>query len=588
MTDGPLPFPTETKLLAASGYPYLPVRVRHRAPRSWHPLREGVEVARYTYTGENGEPRLECIRFHLPPEHPSAPDKTFLWRRMDVGGRWTWGAEGAETLLYRADRVRAAVQAGQRVFVVEGEKDVHALEALGLTATTNPNGTLQWTQAHADGLRGADVVVVPDLDRAGKVHAARVAASLRGRARSTALLLLPLAEGGDVSDWLAGGNGAGELERLADAAPRDLPDDALAALLHLPPGLDLLSTTRETVLALVARTPSEAGTPPHPAFRRSVSAFARLGVGVRPAVVAPRPEGPLPEAHPTYLAVTAAIRGADAGAAPLLEDASLLDRRSYELNLFGPLLRAAMAAEPPAPRADLPDRAFATAPSVRLVHTRWDWDAFLADAGLEAPGGPGAVWVLHLAPSGAVQARRLHPLPALLLEVCVVPRTRAAAAAAVARQVAGDPDRIAERVSAQMDELCASGLLQPFLAPTAADHTVREMERLLLDEAPPRSSAPTLVGQMARIVQATRRYAEDAVRAPDGAYSSHRVDIAVDMLEQLLARARLRNAFATELDSYWSGTEIAARVASLSPLLEVLGRVLDSGVHASPPCVLSS
>lgn len=585
MTDGSLPFPTEAELLAASGYPFYPVRVRHRPSRSWHPLRDGVEAARYTYTGRDGEPRLECIRFHPRPGHPSAPDKSFLWRQVDAEGRWTWGAEGADALLYRADRVRAAVRAGRRVFVVEGEKDVHALEALGLDATTSPNGALQWTAAHAETLRGADVVVVPDLDRAGRVHAARVMASLRGRARSAALLLLPVDEGGDVSDWIAQGNGAGELERLAGAAPRDPGDEALAALLALPRGPDLRSMAAGTVLALVARSPSGAGAPPHPAFRRSAAAFARLGVALRPAVTAPRPEGPLPEAHATWLAVAAAIRRADAGAAPRLQDASLVERRTYELSLFGGMLRAAIAAEPPAPGGDGPDRAFATAPSVRLVRTQWDWDAFLADPGMEAPGEPGAAWLLHLAPSGAVQTRRLHPLPALVLEACAVPRTRAAAAAQIARRVGGDPDRIAERVRAQMDELCASGLLQPF-ASAPADHAVGEMRRLLLAPEPPPSSAPTVVGQMARVAQMARRSADAAVRAEPGAYALHRLDVAVDMLEQLLARARVRHAFATELEGYWGDTEVAGRVAWLSPLLEVVGRVLDSGVHASPPCVL--
>jgi hypothetical protein len=210
-----LPFPTEAELLAASGYPYLPLRVRHREPLAWHPLRDGEEVARYTFTREDGTASFQCIRFHLPPGHERAPAKAFLWRRVDGAGGWRWGLDGVELVPYRLSRVRAAAP-GERVFVVEGMKSVDALEALGLAATCSPLGALQWTELHAEALRGADVVVVPDNDGPGSVHAARAMTTLRGRARSATLLLLPgLGHGEDVSDWLARGGDAAELCRLA-------------------------------------------------------------------------------------------------------------------------------------------------------------------------------------------------------------------------------------------------------------------------------------------------------------------------------------------------------------------------------------
>jgi hypothetical protein len=320
MDTDTLPLPTEAGLLAASGYPYLPVRVRHSVPPSWHPVRDGEVVARYTYTGEDGETRFECIRFHPRPEHPAAPDKAFLSRRADGAGGWAWGLDGVELVPYHLPRVRAAVAAGERVFVVEGEKDVHALEEIGLAATCNPLGSLQWTEVQAHALRDADVVVIPDNDRAGMVHAARVMATLRGRARSAALLLLPeLAQREDVSDWLARGNGAAELGRLADAAPRDPSPAELASLLRLPPDADPLATSPESLRALLVGVPPGAETTPaapHPGFRRAVAAFARLSVAVRPS--ATPPDAGVPEVHPTWRAVTRAFRTADGDAAPLL------------------------------------------------------------------------------------------------------------------------------------------------------------------------------------------------------------------------------------------------------------------------------
>ena len=585
-----LPFPSEAELLAAYGYPSLPVRVRRGEPLSWHPLRDGDEVGRYLYTGEDGAPRFQCIRFHLRPGHPAAPDEAFLWRRTDAAGGWSWGLDGVETVPYRLPRVRAAVAAGERVFVVQGEKDVHALEALGLTATTSPLGPLQWTEAHADALRGAETVVVPGADRWGRVHAARVLATLRGRARSAALLLLPLGPREGVSDWIARGNGAGELARLADAAPRDPSPAELAALLDLPPDVDPLASGPAAVDALLAGAGAGPGAAPvpHPAFRRTVSTFARLGVAVRPSRAPERPGPGLPDPHSTYLAVVAASRAADADHAPLLQDASLLERASYELGLFGRLLRASLAgvedAAPSGPGSL--ETAFATAPGVRLVRTRWDWDGFLADP---APGGPvrcDIPWALHLSPDGPLRVQRLHPLPALLLEACALPLTRNEAAAAVAARVDGDPARITAAVHAQVDELLAAGLLRPCAA--AADRTVSEMQRLLLsDEPPPQAGARGLVGLLWRAVGPAREDAEAALRAAEGSYPIHRLDDTVHHLDQLLRAARLRDAFSTELDGYWAASDIPARVRSLEPLLDVLGRTLGSGVFARPPYLLT-
>jgi len=591
MSSDPLPFPTEAELLAAHGYPYLPVRVRHRAPLAWHPLRDGDEVARHTYTDDAGEPRFQCIRFHLRAGHASVPDKAFLWRRADGGGGWSWGLDDVALVPYRLPRVRAAIAAGERVWVVEGEKDVHALEALGLTATCNPLGALQWTAEHGEALRGADVVVIADHDRAGMVHAARVMASLRGAARSAQLLLLPgLERGEDVSDWLARGGEAATLDRLADAAPRDPVPEELASLLQLPSGVDPLATTPEAVRALLVGAGAAAETAPpfpHPGFRRSAAAFARLGVPLRPGAVL-APGAGVPDAHPTYRAVTDAVHGAHGEAAALLDDASLLDRATYELGAMAGVLRAAMAADPsyePVDAADA-DAAFTTAPSVRVLRTRCDWEAFLGDPALATPPETGAAYVLHLAPNGPLQMRRLHPLPAILLEVCARPHTRAQAAAAVAERVEGDPARLAALAAAQLEELAASGLLRSTAA-NPADESIAEMQRVLTAEAAPPSGARSIVGMLSRGLGAVRDYAEEATEASGDPYPAHLLDVSVGILDEMLGRARVRPVFAAELDEFWSGADLPARVRALAPLLEALGRALGRGAHALPPFVIA-
>jgi hypothetical protein len=326
---------------------------------------------------------------------------------------------------------------------------------------------------------------------------------------------------------------------------------------------------------------------PHPAFRRTAAAFARLGVALRP-----RPAGAdpgLPEPHPTWRAVTAAIRDADPDVSALLEDASLLDRAAYELGLLSGLLRASMAGEPPARPAGAgdPNAAFTTAPSVRVVRTRGDWEAFLGDPSLSAPPGSGAAYVLHLPPSGPLRMRRLHPLPAMLLELCARPKTRAEAATAVTERVEGDPERIAALAGAQIDELAASGLVRRS-APTSAEEAVDEMLRTLTaDTAPPPSAARGVLGMLSRGVRATREIANDAAGAGGDPYPVHLLDVAVAAVEAALVRARLRDAFADGLDGYWAGADLQARTRSLAPLLDTLLRALGDGAHALPPIVLA-
>lgn len=95
------------------------------------------------------------------------------------------------------------------MYVVEGEKDVHALEAVGVVATCNAMGAGKWRDSYAKTLRGADVVVVADRDTAGREHAEKVAASLADVAQS--VRIVEAVEGKDAADHLKAGHGVDEL-----------------------------------------------------------------------------------------------------------------------------------------------------------------------------------------------------------------------------------------------------------------------------------------------------------------------------------------------------------------------------------------
>jgi DNA primase len=65
-----------------------------------------------------------------------------------------WGRGKAPYTLYRLPRVAEAVAAGERVFLVEGEKDADALERAGAVATTAPGGAGKvWRPEYTEALR---------------------------------------------------------------------------------------------------------------------------------------------------------------------------------------------------------------------------------------------------------------------------------------------------------------------------------------------------------------------------------------------------------------------------------------------------
>ena len=59
----------------------------------------------------------------------------------------------------------------KRVFVVEGEKDVDNLAAIGLCATSSPMGAGKWKAHYNEYFRGKDVAIIPDNDDPGRKHA---------------------------------------------------------------------------------------------------------------------------------------------------------------------------------------------------------------------------------------------------------------------------------------------------------------------------------------------------------------------------------------------------------------------------------
>jgi hypothetical protein len=119
--------------------------------------------------------------------------------------------------LYRASAVAEAVRNGTVVAVVEGEKDVHALESLGVVATTAPMGAANWSKVDPSPLHGGKIAVIPDADESGQRWAQAVRTSLVGKVES--LWFMGPKVGKDAADHVAAGYGLTEFTRLEPPEP---------------------------------------------------------------------------------------------------------------------------------------------------------------------------------------------------------------------------------------------------------------------------------------------------------------------------------------------------------------------------------
>ena len=125
-----------------SRYPHVTSRGAPRSPspsaaKPRRPFPRGRIAAVYDYRDALGDLRYQVVRFAEP--------KDFRQRTPKPGGGWVWYLDGAARLLYRLPQVLQTVEHHGLVVACEGEKDVLALERLGLCATTCSEGAGAWS-----------------------------------------------------------------------------------------------------------------------------------------------------------------------------------------------------------------------------------------------------------------------------------------------------------------------------------------------------------------------------------------------------------------------------------------------------------
>jgi hypothetical protein len=197
----------------------------------------------YDYVDENGALLFTVLR---------KPGKRFE-QVPASGARGKGVMNGVRRVLYRLPDVVDAVKYDEPVWVVEGEKDVHALERIDHVATTSPAGAGKWKKDYSESLRNARVRIIADDDTAGHAHAIDVAKSLDGIAASVDMFL-PAAGHKDIADHLGAGLDLDDLRPFVLPIGNDPAPTVSDVDPNAPPvdGLELLDTIDATLRRYVA------------------------------------------------------------------------------------------------------------------------------------------------------------------------------------------------------------------------------------------------------------------------------------------------------------------------------------------------
>jgi Protein of unknown function (DUF3631) len=193
----------------------------------------GTLEGTYTYTDEDGRELLRVHRYTGPVDV-----RYEVWR----DGAWTWDSPArGPHLLYRLPAVSEAVEVGEHVYVVEGERHADALVAAGAVATTTAQRPGRpWKTDHLERLRDAYCTVVARRDEAGRRRARTLVAALSTVAADVRLVEPATnRDHAGAAEHLVAGFGLDDFTPLA-AGEAPTVDAALAEPVPLDQGGELL------------------------------------------------------------------------------------------------------------------------------------------------------------------------------------------------------------------------------------------------------------------------------------------------------------------------------------------------------------
>jgi len=187
----------------------------------------GIIESTYDYRDEKGKLIFQAVRFRDPKSfkqrQPASSDES--------DDKWIWNLQDIEIIPYNLQEI--IKPENEIIYIVEGEKDVDNLKAIGITATCCPMGAGKWWPNVNKYFEGKHVIAIPDNDIPGQDHAERVYRELSPVAQSIKIIQLPeLPEKGDVSDWLESGGQMDDLIALVNQSPEKKQYDDEVSLLN--------------------------------------------------------------------------------------------------------------------------------------------------------------------------------------------------------------------------------------------------------------------------------------------------------------------------------------------------------------------
>jgi putative DNA primase/helicase len=157
----------------------------------------------HRYEDENGKHIFSVFRQYFDD------GKKTIWSYPAPGINVNRKRELMMQYIYRLPDVLFHLQYDGQVYIVEGEKAADTCWKNNIPATCNPGGAGKWSDRHSAWLQyvvPADVVILPDNDEPGRLHAEKVARSLYRadpRMKIQIINLPGLTDKGDIYDWIS-------------------------------------------------------------------------------------------------------------------------------------------------------------------------------------------------------------------------------------------------------------------------------------------------------------------------------------------------------------------------------------------------
>ena len=173
----------------------------------------------YTYVVDNDIPSFIKVKFRNKFDKSKKDMRTY--KVIDTGEYYRLGTKTKDGdydyTIYNYPKVKEALDKGNNIYFVEGEKDADNLNKLGLTATTiyaKTNDKKIWDKYKIQ-LQNAKIVFIGDTGKAGEEFKQLIWGHLKDNVRAFKVVNLPnlelLGDNKDVTDWLEAGHTKEEL-----------------------------------------------------------------------------------------------------------------------------------------------------------------------------------------------------------------------------------------------------------------------------------------------------------------------------------------------------------------------------------------